>query len=92
MTTEATELPKRKVTFLTFQESHTNHDRSGVPDLHTEDLPSIVASLGLSNDGRMSLHTLVKLSSRGSGICQVPNKEFQSLLEQISLKWKFCKL
>ena len=53
MTTEAAELPKRKVTFLTFQESHTNHDRSGAPDLHTEDLPSIVASLGLSDDGRM---------------------------------------
>ena len=53
MKTEATELLNRKVTFLTLQESHVTHDGSGVPDLHTEDLPSIVASLGLSNDGRV---------------------------------------
>lgn len=35
---------------------------------------------------------LVKLTSYGSGMCQVPNKEFQSPPEQISLKWGFLQI
>lgn len=36
--------------------------------------------------------SLVKLTSYGSGMCQVPNKEFQSPPEQISLKWGFLQI
>lgn len=35
---------------------------------------------------------IIKLTSYGPEMCQVPNKEFQSLPEQMFLKKGFCKL